>query len=202
MDNNQGFWDKSAGIYDLFMGKDKKAYREAISLIRQEMDTSMKVLELAAGTGIFACGLADACGEFIATDFSEQMIRRASGKCSRANLSFAVQDATNMDYQDGAFDAVIIANALHIMPEPEKALREIRRVIKSGGKLFAPTFVRSERITERIMEKPMELFGFRTYSKWTYEGYINFIKENGWMIRDSQIIKASFPLAYIAAVKE
>lgn len=35
----------------------------------------------------------------------------------------------------------MIANALHIMPEPEKALGEIYRVLKDGGYLFAPTFV-------------------------------------------------------------
>ena len=42
---------------------------------------------------------------------------------------------------DGSFDAVIISNALHIIPDPEKTLSEIDRVLRPGGVLIAPNFV-------------------------------------------------------------
>ena len=49
-------------------------------------------------------------------------------------------DATALSYADDSFDAVLIANALHVMPEPEKALREIDRALRLGGILIAPVF--------------------------------------------------------------
>ena len=43
-----------------------------------------------------------------------------------------------------SFDVVIVSNALHIVPQPEKALREIKRVLKDDGVLIAPTFTHAE----------------------------------------------------------
>ena len=53
-------------------------------------------------------------------------------------LKFEVADATCLPYENNSFDVVIIANALHVMPEPQKALKEIDRVLKDGGLLIAP----------------------------------------------------------------
>ena len=64
------------------------------------------------------------------------------------NISFSVQDATKLTYNSEEFDVVVIANALHIMPEPNKALAEIHRVLKPNGILFAPTFVYEKKILQ------------------------------------------------------
>ena len=45
-----------------------------------------------------------------------------------------------LPYADKSFDVVIVSNALHIVPQPEKALQEIKRVLKEDGVLIAPTF--------------------------------------------------------------
>ena len=74
------------------------------------------------------------------------MIRKAKAKAHSARLYFSVQDATKLPYTLETFDAVVISNALHIMPEPEKALAEIRRVLKPGGILIAPTFTAAGKI--------------------------------------------------------
>lgn len=55
-------------------------------------------------------------------------------------MHHTVQDMFNLPYADKSFDVVIVSNALHIVPEPEKALREIRRVLRDDGVLIAPTF--------------------------------------------------------------
>ena len=92
-----------------------------------------------------------------AADFSEEMIREAKKHPSSARLHYSVQDATNLTYADASFDAVVISNALHIMPEPEKALAEIRRVLKQDGILFAPTFTAAESLLGRTRIHIMEL---------------------------------------------
>jgi ubiquinone/menaquinone biosynthesis C-methylase UbiE len=74
-------------------------------------------------------------------------------------------------YDQCSFDAVVIANALHIMPNPEKALKEIQRVLKVGGLMIAPTFTR-ENIKSKWVEHVMEAVGFKTYSKWTHHSYV------------------------------
>lgn len=50
----------------------------------------------------------------------------------------------HLPYADRSFDVVIVSNALHIVPQPEKALQEIGRVLKDDGVLVAPTFTHAE----------------------------------------------------------
>ena len=64
------------------------------------------------------------------------MIEKAKKNYNSTKLHFSVQDARTLPYADQSFDVVIIANALHIMPEPEKALSEIKRVLKDDGDVY------------------------------------------------------------------
>ena len=57
---------------------------------------------------------------------------------------FSVQDMFHLPYADQSFDVVIVSNALHIVPHPERALTELRRVLKNDGMLIAPTFTHAE----------------------------------------------------------
>lgn len=54
--------------------------------------------------------------------------------------SFETADAVALSYSHEKFDCVLIANALHIMPKPDEAMKEIYRVLKPNGTLFAPLF--------------------------------------------------------------
>ena len=139
MKERKTFWDKNAGRYDRFMRKDRAAYDEMYVLIRPVVKAKT-VLELATGTGLIAKQIVNAAAHIEATDASAEMIAEAKRDNRSAKLHFSVQDMFRLPYADKSFDVVIVSNALHIVPRPEKALQEIKRVLKDDGVLIAPTF--------------------------------------------------------------
>ncbi|WP_368260376.1 class I SAM-dependent methyltransferase, partial [Clostridium paraputrificum] len=173
-----------------------------IKLIRRDVNSKMEMLELATGTGLIALRIADKVKYLEATDFSEEMIKEAKRKERPNNLNFSVEDACDLPYGSKTFDCVLISNALHIMPKPEEALSNIKRVLKDEGILIAPTFTHKSSIKAKVLWKLMSIVGFKAYSKWTTDEYIKFIKSNGFKIKKSKKIKGTFELAYIVAIKE
>lgn len=201
MKDNKGFWDRWAKRYDLMMSGDGRSYARIVSRMKKVLDREMTVLELACGTGLLSVRLAGSVKLLEATDFSEEMIRQAKAKTHSSRLRFSVQDATSLPYAEETFDAAVISNALHIMPEPEKALAEIRRVLKPGGILIAPTFTASGSISGRMRIRFMELSGFKVFHKWTPQEYLDFLKENGFEITGRKIFDGALKLTYAEAVR-
>ena len=201
MRNSQSFWDKNAGRYDRFMRKDAAAYEQLYGLLRPVV-RQKTVLELATGTGLIAKHIVRYADHIEATDASQEMIEQAKQGVKSAKLYFSVQDMFHLPYADQSFDVVIVSNALHIVPEPEKALSEIRRVLKDDGVLVAPTFTHADNaFFGKVKAFFMKLAGFPLHSKWTSHEYLAFLRENGWTVQKSTVLKASFPLAYAECVK-
>ena len=201
MQEHKDFWDKNAGWYDRFMRKDRAAYDEMYELIRPVV-RHKTVLELATGTGLIAKHIVNAAAHIEATDASAEMIAEAKRDNRSAKLHFSVQDMFRLPYANQSFDVVIVSNALHIVPQPEKALAEIRRVLKDDGVLIAPTFTHAgNSFSGKVRAFFMKRVGFPLHSKWTSEEYLRFLSQNGWMVRKSVALKASFPLTYAECEK-
>lgn len=201
MRKHKNFWDKNADRYDRFMRKDRAAYEKMYALI-QPVVKAKTVLELATGTGLIAKHIVNAAAHIEATDASPEMIAEAKQDNQSAKLHFSVQDMFCLPYADKSFDVVIVSNALHIVPQPEKALAEIHRVLKEDGVLIAPTFTHAgNSFSGRVRAFFMKLAGFPLHSKWTSEEYLHFLRQNGWTVRKSVVLKASFPLTYTECVK-
>ena len=195
------FWDRTAKSYDHFMKKDHKAYKQMYSLIYPVV-RHKQVLELATGTGLIAKHIVRSADHIEATDASQEMIEQAKQGVKSAKLYFSVQDMFHLPYADQSFDVVIVVNALHIVPEPEKALSEIRRVLKDDGVLVAPTFTHADNaFFGKVKAFFMKLAGFPLHSKWTSADYLSVLRENGWTVQKSTVLKASFPLTYAECVK-
>ena len=195
------FWDRTAKIYDHFMKKGHKAYKQMYSLIYPVV-RHKQVLELATGTGLIAKHIVRSADHIEATDASQEMIEQAKQGVKSTKLHFSVQDMFHLPYADRSFDVVIVSNALHIVPEPEKALAEIRRVLKEDGILIAPTFTHADNdFRGNVKAFFMKLAGFPLHSKWTSAEYLRFLSQNGWTVRKSAVLKASFPLTYAECVK-
>ena len=201
MREHKNFWDRNAGRYDRFMRKDRAAYEKMYGLIRPVVKDKT-VLELATGTGLIAKNIVNAAAHIEASDTSAEMIREAKRRNHSAKLYFSVQDMFCLPYADESFEVVIVSNALHIVPQPEKALAEIHRVLRDDGVLIAPTFTHAgNSFSGKVRAFFMKLAGFPLHSKWTSEEYLCFLQQNGWTVRKSDVLKASFPLTYVECVK-
>lgn len=202
MQEHKNFWDKNAGRYDRFMRKDQAAYEEMYALIWPVVKAKT-VLELATGTGLIAKNIVNAAAHIEASDTSTEMIREAKRRNHSAKLYFSVQDMFCLPYADESFEVVIVSNALHIVPQPEKALAEIHRVLRDDGVLIAPTFTHAENsFFGNSKAFLLKLAGFPLHSRWTSGEYLCFLQQNGWTVRKSDVLKASFPLTYVECVKE
>ena len=188
---NKGFWEKFAKIYTLFMSKNDRAYEKICDVLMNYIDKDKKVLELACGTGQITFRMAEKSLFWEATDYSENMVKEAvkmnGDKNKSEKISFLVQDATNLTYEDETFDVVVIANALHIMPEPKKALWEIHRVLKKDGILFAPTFV-YEKGYSKLLIWLMEKVGFKTYHKWKKKEFVQYVSNYGFEVVEDSLL--------------
>ena len=201
MREHKNFWDRNAGRYDRFMRKDRAAYETMYGLIRPVVK-GKTVLELATGTGLISKNIVNAAAHIEASDTSAEMIREAKRRNHSAKLHVSVQDMFCLPYADESFEVVIVSNALHIVPQPEKALAEIHRVLRDDGVLIAPTFTHAENsFFGNSKAFFLKLAGFPLHSRWTSEEYLCFLQQNGWTVRKSDVLKASFPLTYVECVK-
>lgn len=204
MNDNKKFWQRFAKLYSPFMEKgNAQLYDQITAEVKPWLSKEMTVLELACGSGQISFRLASKAKHWEATDFSENMIAQAKKNPCPGNLFFSIKDATGLPYADESFDAVMIANALHIMPEPDKAMDEIYRVLKADGVLFAPTFVHGEGSGYHLRMKFMSLIGFRTYTKWNADEFASYIQKRRFRVQKCRVFGSTLtPLCCLIATKE
>ncbi|UNX54418.1 demethylmenaquinone methyltransferase [Georgenia sp. TF02-10] len=138
-----GMFDGVAQRYDLTndvlsLGQDRiwrVATRKAVGARPGE-----RVLDLAAGTGTSSAEYADQGIDVIPCDFSTGMVE--VGKRRRPDLPFVAGDATNLPFADASFDVVTISFGLRNVADTDRALREMLRVTRPGGRLVVCEFSR------------------------------------------------------------
>ena len=112
-------------------------------------------------------------------------------------------DASALQYDDESFDVIIIANALHIIPDPEKVLSEIRRVLKKDGLLITPNFIHeNNKKISGIFSKALSFAGVVFEAKWDADGYKAFLEENGFRVKHSKQLASTIPLIYTECIAE
>ncbi|MBO5606724.1 MAG: class I SAM-dependent methyltransferase [Treponema sp.] len=195
-------WDRFAPVYSLAMKSQKNIYDYMYNHIADAVK-GKSVLELATGPGLIAKKIAWSAERIVATDFSPQMIEQAKKGQIPSNVVFEIADASDLQYEDNFFDAVIIANALHVVPNPEKVLSEIDRVLVNGGLLICPTFIhRSAEKKENLWAKILKLVGIKFAHQWTADEFTNFMENNGWKITAGEVVPGRIDLFYAECVRK
>ncbi len=133
-------WDLAADDYEP-LWQAQLAPAQAELLARALPAPGERVLDVACGTGLIAVPAARAVGprgRVMGVDISERMVQ-ATLQCAQArqlhHVSAARMDAEQLRLPDAAFDVALCAFGLMYLPEPEQALRELRRVLRPGGRL-------------------------------------------------------------------
>jgi len=146
----RGVFDAVAPRYDLMndlmsMGLHRawKAYTVLVANLRE----GQQVLDIASGTGDLAQAFAKKVGRsgcVVHTDINEAMLRTGRDRLLDAGvlLPSAVCDAEQLPFAEGRFDLVSVAFGLRNMTDKARALREMNRVLKPGGKLLVLEFSR------------------------------------------------------------
>lgn len=189
---NKNFWEKIACVYSAFMKKNEKTYLLICQVLEKYISSMCDVLELACRSGQLTFHLCDKAAKWIATDYSEKMVSECKKHQGNHKVLIEVADATNLNYEKDSFDIVVIANALHIMPDPDAAMKEIKRVLKPDGILCAPTFVYDD-VRRKFLLRMMEKAGFITYHKWKLEEFKTYISAKGLEIISCELVE-SYPL--------
>jgi 2-polyprenyl-3-methyl-5-hydroxy-6-metoxy-1,4-benzoquinol methylase len=104
-----------------------------------------RVLEIGCGRGGFACWLASQqppAGEVVAADFSPAAVRKGklfSAERGLTRIRWEVMDIQAIAHEDESFDTVISCETIEHVPNPQKAVQELSRILRPGGRLFLTT---------------------------------------------------------------
>lgn len=198
---NKKIWDLYAPIYKQAMKADQHIYDFMYERIPEKIK-GMDVLEIATGPGLLAKHVAPSVHKMIATDYSDGMIAEARKGEYSHNLTFEKADAEALPYEDNSFNAVIIANALHIVSDPVKVLSEIDRVLKPDGLLIAPNFVEHKgTMISRIWSFILIIAGVRFEHQWSKDEYLDFLKANEWDVLFHKEMAARIAIVYTECKK-
>jgi SAM-dependent methyltransferase len=138
-------WDRVSGAWDERadeLAADSAPVRAALVEVL-EPQSHHRVLELAGGTGALGRELAAEVAEVVCTDIAPGMVAAAARRAASAvlgNVTCQVADAHALAFDDASFDRVVCAFGLMLLPRPDAALREVRRVLRDGGRVAAATW--------------------------------------------------------------
>ena len=165
----RGVFDSVAPKYDLMndvmsMGLHRiwKAYTQTVAHVRP----GFRILDIAGGTGDLSLGFAPKVGptgQVVHTDINEAMLREGRARLLDKGVALPtlVCDAEALPFADGHFDLVSVAFGLRNMTHKDKALTEMCRVLKPGGRLMVLEFSR----VAKPLEKAYDWYSFNVLPK-------------------------------------
>jgi ubiquinone/menaquinone biosynthesis C-methylase UbiE len=202
----KAFWNSFAKRYDGFIHRMvSKTYEILLTKLANDTDKTENLLEIATGTGIIALKLSHHIAKITAIDIAPAMIKIANEKSHQAsvsNIDFMVGDSCNLSFPDRTFDTIIASNVLHLLFEPDLALRERKRVLKDNGQIIIPTYCHGADFKSHIISRLMGLAGFKARTRWSVTTFRDFVRNNGFKMMKEDVISDKIPFVYLVATKE
>lgn len=143
-------WDRAANYYEAYW-KEQLAPAQDRLLERAALQDFDRVLDVACGTGLVTFPAAEQVGPWgtvLATDLSDEMVAYVRAKAFRigcGQVRARQMDAEQLDCPSRSFDAVLCALGLMYVPNPLRALQEMRRVLRPGGRAVAAVWGQRDR---------------------------------------------------------
>ena len=132
------YFNQRAAIWDDTVAEKDTAKLEQMAE-RLNIKTGSMVLDVGTGTGVFLPYLFSSIGkkgQIIALDIAEEMLKKAQAKGSDGNIDYLQADITEIPLHDEIFDSVVCYSSFPHFQDKPRALAEIKRVLKSGGRLL------------------------------------------------------------------
>lgn len=140
-------WDKASSYYEIFWQNQLKPAQDLL-IEMADLQPEDTVLDIACGTGLVSFQILDKPGfhgRLLGTDISDKMVELASLRIdlkSEGRAQFQQMDAEELNLEKNSFDLTICSLGLMYMPNPKKALEEMHRVLKPGGRAVAAVWGR------------------------------------------------------------
>jgi ubiquinone/menaquinone biosynthesis C-methylase UbiE len=192
------FWDKVAGVYDIFVNIiNRKTHQKLKRIVSSLIEPDNTVLECACGTGLLSAVIAPKCRQLTATDYSEKMLNKAKKNCAVfQNITFSKADITALSYPDGSFDKVVAGNVIHLLDNPMTALSELNRVCKDGGMLIIPTYIsKDDKGKTNGFSDAVGMAGADFKREFTMESYRQFFLDAGYPDVEISLADGRIPCA-------
>lgn len=197
---DRDYWDRHASNYDRSMSLLGGPLPRMVELAGGAVRGAPRVLEVAAGTGLVTRALARSAGEVVATDYAEAMVgtleARVRGE-GLTNVRCEQADLYALRFEPGSFDAVVAANVLHLVPDLPGALAALRRVLKPGGLLVAPTFCHDETALSWLVSRVLGVTGFPGHRRFTARTLRDALEAAGLRVGRAETIGGVLPIGYV-----
>ena len=203
MTNGRNYWDKHAKNYDRSMSLLGRPMPRMLELVGDATRGLERVLEVAAGTGLVTRALAASAREVVATDYSAAMVATLEQRVRDAgltNVRCAQADLYALGFEDGAFDAVVAANVLHLVPDLSGAFAALGRVLKPGGKVIVPTFCHDETALSWVVSRALAVTGFPGHRRFTAQSLRQAVEAAGVRVTRTETLPGLIPIGFAEGI--
>jgi phosphatidylethanolamine/phosphatidyl-N-methylethanolamine N-methyltransferase len=194
------YWDRMASRYDRSMLVLGRPVPRMVALVADVLSGRERVLEVAAGTGLVTVGVAPVVGAVVATNYAPAMVEQLAARTRGCpNVTTRVLNLYDCAEAEASYDAVIAANVLHLLPDLDRAVDTMVRVLRPGGRLVIPTYLHDATVGSRATSWVMGLAGFPGQRRFTLDRLVAVVRDRGLTVVRTEQIGGLLPIGFVTA---